>query len=83
MRTMTVPFTWTLPYAWPRIPVLAQNVVCTSQPLAAQAGLAMLAEGGNAVDAALATALTLSLIEPVSNAARKIPPKNEGTNVNA
>ena len=64
---MTVPFTWTLPYAWPRIPVLAQNVVCTSQPLAAQAGLAMLAGGGSAVDAALATAITLSLIEPVSN----------------
>jgi gamma-glutamyltranspeptidase/glutathione hydrolase len=40
---MTVPFTWTLPSAWPRTPVLARNVVCTSQPLAAQAGLAMLA----------------------------------------
>ena len=64
---MTVPFSWELPYAWPRKPILAQNVVCTSQPLAAQAGLAMLAEGGNAVDAILATAITLSLVEPVSN----------------
>ena len=64
---MTGPFTWELPYAWPRKPVLARNVVCTSQPLAAQAGLAMLAEGGSAVDAALATAITLSLVEPVSN----------------
>jgi gamma-glutamyltranspeptidase/glutathione hydrolase len=67
MRVVTVPFTWELPYAWPRKPVLARNVVCTSQPLAAQAGLAMLAEGGSAVDAALATAITLSLVEPVSN----------------
>ncbi|WP_458316994.1 gamma-glutamyltransferase [Mycolicibacterium brisbanense] len=64
---MSVPFSWNLPYAWPRKPVLARNVVCTSQPLAAQAGLAMLAEGGNAVDAAVATAITLSLVEPVSN----------------
>jgi gamma-glutamyltranspeptidase / glutathione hydrolase len=64
---VTVPFSWSLPYAWPRTPVLARNVVCTSQPLAAQAGLAMLADGGNAVDAALATAITISLVEPVSN----------------
>jgi gamma-glutamyltranspeptidase/glutathione hydrolase len=60
-------FSWELPYAWPRKPVLARNVVCTSQPLAAQAGLAMLAEGGSAVDAIVATAITLSLVEPVSN----------------
>jgi gamma-glutamyltranspeptidase/glutathione hydrolase len=58
---------WELPYAWPRKPVLAQNVVCTSQPLAAQAGLAMLAEGGSAVDAIVATAITITLVEPVSN----------------
>ncbi|MDT5232571.1 MAG: gamma-glutamyltranspeptidase / glutathione hydrolase, partial [Mycobacterium sp.] len=64
---MPVPFSWKLPYAWPRTPVLARNVVCTSQPLAAQAGLAMLAEGGSAVDAALAAAITLTLVEPVSN----------------
>ena len=60
-------FTWNLPYAWPRKPLLAANVVATSQPLAAQAGLAMLAAGGNAVDAILATAITLTLVEPVSN----------------
>jgi hypothetical protein len=58
---------WSNPYAWPRKPLLAQNVVATSQPLAAQAGLQMLAAGGNAVDAILATAITLSLVEPVSN----------------
>jgi len=61
------PFGWTNPYAWPRKPVLAKNIVSTSQPLAAQAGLQMLAAGGNAVDAILATAITLTLVEPVSN----------------
>jgi gamma-glutamyltranspeptidase/glutathione hydrolase len=61
------PISWTFPYSWPRKPVLARNVVATSQPLAAQAGLAMLAAGGSAVDAALATAITLTLVEPVSN----------------
>ena len=61
------PFDWSNPYAWPRKPLLAQNVVSTSQPLAAQAGLQMLAAGGSAVDAILATAITLTLVEPVSN----------------
>jgi gamma-glutamyltranspeptidase/glutathione hydrolase len=61
------PFSWQLPYAWPRKPLLAANAVATSQPLAAQAGLQMLAEGGTAVDAILATAITLTVVEPVSN----------------
>jgi len=61
------PFGYAFPYAWPRKPVFAANVVATTQPLAAQAGLQMLAEGGNAVDAILATAITLTLVEPVSN----------------
>src|SRR5258708_21281703 len=55
------------PSAWPRKPLFAANVVSTTQPLAAQAGLQMLAEGGTAVDAILATAITLSLVEPGSN----------------
>jgi gamma-glutamyltranspeptidase/glutathione hydrolase len=63
----TTPFSWHNPYAWPRKPLLAANVVATSQPLAAQAGLQMLAAGGSAADAILATAITLSLVEPVSN----------------
>src|SRR5574339_236819 len=63
----TTPFSWNNPYAWPRKPLLASNVVATSQPLAAQAGLQMLAAGGSAVDAILATAITLTLVEPVSN----------------
>jgi len=64
---MSVPFSWQFPYAWPRKPVLARNVVATSQPLASQAGVRMLAVGGSAVDAILATAITLTLVEPVSN----------------
>src|SRR5256886_9983574 len=60
-------FSWNNPYAWPRKPLLAANAVATSQPLAAQAGLQMLAEGGSAIDAILATAITLTLVEPVSN----------------
>ncbi|MCV7411061.1 gamma-glutamyltransferase [Mycobacterium florentinum] len=64
---MSAPFDWNFPYAWPRKPVLGSNVVCTSQPLAAQAGLRMLAEGGSAADAAVATAIALTVVEPVSN----------------
>src|SRR5688500_12563487 len=60
-------FSWKFPYSSQRMPVLAKNVVATSQPLAAQAGLAMLAKGGNAVDAGLAAAITLTVVEPTSN----------------
>src|SRR3954465_10429234 len=60
-------FNWINPYAWPRKPLLAANAVATSQPLAAQAGLQMLAQGGSAIDAILATAITLPLVEPASN----------------
>src|SRR4029450_12251902 len=62
---MTTPFSWNNPSAWPRKPLLAANVVSTSQPLAAQAGLQMLAAGGSAGDAILAPAIPLTLVGPV------------------
>jgi gamma-glutamyltranspeptidase/glutathione hydrolase len=54
---------------WPaqsRSEVMAQHgMVVTSQPLAAQAGLQVLMRGGNAIDAAVATAAVLNLMEPM------------------
>ena len=47
--------------------VLADNLVSTSQPLAAEAGLSMIARGGNAADAAVASAITLTVVEPTGN----------------
>jgi gamma-glutamyltranspeptidase/glutathione hydrolase len=61
------PFDFEFPYTSQRMPVLARNCVATSQPLAAQAGLRMLLKGGNAVDAILATAISLTVLEPTSN----------------
>ena len=56
------------PYSSRRRVIFAKRgMVCTSQPLAAQAGLSMLQQGGNAIDAAIATAICLTVVEPTSN----------------
>ena len=60
-------FNYSNPYLSTRLPVFARNLVSTSHPLAAQAGLRMLYNGGNAVDAAVAAAAAMTICEPVSN----------------
>jgi gamma-glutamyltranspeptidase/glutathione hydrolase len=58
---------WDFPYPARRVPVLADNVVASSQPLATQAGLRMLQDGGSAADAIVACAAALTVVEPVMN----------------
>ena len=56
------------PFSSKRMNIIARNgVVCTGNNLATQAGLRMLQAGGNAVDAAIATAACLTVVEPCSN----------------
>jgi len=47
--------------------VTRDGIVATSQPLAARAGVAILEQGGNAIDAAIATNAAMGLMEPAMN----------------
>lgn len=60
-------FDWKAGYPSRRSPLFARNIVSTSHPLAAQAGLRVLQSGGNAVDAAITAAACMTLVEPCSN----------------
>src|SRR6478609_4051674 len=66
-RAIDMKFDYANPYTSTRIPVFARTVVSTSHPQAAQAGLRILYQGGNAIDAAIATAAAMTVLEPVSN----------------
>ena len=55
---------WTLPLAETRIASPTEGMVSTTDPLATEAGLAILSRGGNAVDAAVATHFALAVVNP-------------------
>src|SRR4030095_16063830 len=60
-------FTYDFPYPTRKLPVFASNVVASSPHPPSTAGLRMLAKGGNAVDAAIASAIAITIVEPTMN----------------
>ncbi|MFA7671885.1 MAG: gamma-glutamyltransferase family protein [Sphaerochaetaceae bacterium] len=59
---------WENRYSLPRLPVVTKRaMVATSQPTAAQAGISIIERGGNAIDAAIAVAAALTVVEPTCN----------------
>jgi len=67
MIQAAIPCSEDLPYPSQRQLVFGSEMVATSQPLAAQAGLEMLRQGGSAADAAIAAAAVLTVTEPTTN----------------
>jgi gamma-glutamyltranspeptidase / glutathione hydrolase len=63
---MLLPLTTTAQAAFQRPTKARQGMVAAAHPLATQAGLQMLQRGGNAIDAAVATTLAISVVEPFS-----------------
>lgn len=64
---MDASFSFALPYASRRVPAMGRRAAAASHALAAQAALAELQRGGNAVDAALVAATVQVVVEPTMN----------------